>query len=78
MKAHLSRSLSRQGCMTAFWQRTITTLPYRNLRFITQGDNLGQEVDPHSGLVRPVLDEVHGLPDTQLGLIAGGRRLLLV
>ena len=45
---------------------------------VGKGDNLGQEVDPHSGLVRPVLDEVHGLPGTQLGLIAGGRRLLLV
>lgn len=36
------------------------------------------EVDQHSGLALPLVDEVAGLPGMQLGLLAGGRRLLLL
>ena len=36
------------------------------------------EVDQHSGLVVPLMDEVAGLPGMQVGLLAGGRRLFLL
>ena len=36
------------------------------------------EVDQHTGLSVPVVDEVVGLPGVQIGLLAGGRRLLLL
>lgn len=36
------------------------------------------ELDQRSGLAVPLVDEVAGLPGMQLGLLAGGRRLLLM
>jgi hypothetical protein len=36
------------------------------------------EIDQRSGLAVPLVDEVAGLPGMQLGLLAGGRRLLLM
>ena len=36
------------------------------------------EVNPHTGHEEALVDEVAGLPGMQLGLLAGGRRLLLL
>ena len=36
------------------------------------------EVNAHTGQEEPLVDEVAGLPGMQLGLLAGGRRLLLL